>query len=206
MSIKPPTYNPPDNILPIFNPLEFNEITANTGYTSAQLVVLQQNLAANQALINQINNKLGTLGNPIFIGSPTQTIFNTGTTTSIYSVALAPGIYILSWNLTWGQYPAFSTYKWTTANITMNNQPAFPSYNLSIGSTISAGQVGGSMQLQCYLYNTVAWTFAVNINLTCTPTTTTNQWQTGTVGTQYPAVKVANPNLNSLRLVQILSL
>lgn len=207
MSIKPPSYNPPDNILTIFNPLEFNEGTVTTGYTTAQLTVINQQLLANQALINAINNKLGTLGKVAFVGSPTPVTFNTATSTSLYSIALAPGVYIFSWNLTWAQSPSYTTgYKWTSASITMNNQPSFPSYNLTIASQNLSGAVGGSVQLQCYLYNTVAWTFAVNIVLTCNPNTITNKWVTGSIGTQYPLTAIPNPNLNSLRIVQILSL
>ena len=207
MSIKPPTYNPPDNILAIFNPLEFNVSIPSTGYTTDQLTVINQKLIANQALINAINNKLGTLGKVAFVGSPTPVIFYTATTIPIYSIALAPGVYIFSWNLTWAQSPSYTTaYKWSSAYISMNNQPAFPNYNITIAPQNLSGQVGGSVQLQCYLYNTVAWTFAVNMNITCNPNTATNQWVTGTCGTQYPVAGVSNPNLNSLRIVQILSL
>ena len=107
MSSVPPTYYPPNTVIPTFNPTSFSDATVVSGYTTAQSADLIAKILVNQNLINSANNKLSNLGKIITnIAFPTVTAIPSNVLTPVYSVALAPGVYLCNYCILVTQYPA----------------------------------------------------------------------------------------------------
>jgi len=205
-------YNPPSEIIPTFNPEKFQPAIASSGYNSTQIATLNSLITANNTLITSINNSLSTLGSGVIVVSPgaKSTIFKGATNVSVYSKTFTPGIYILSYNIQFGQFPSYTTsYSWTSGTISINNQPPLPAYNQSIVSLGTGGDQSGSAVGACYLYLTASTTVSITLNITAN--STTGQWVLGTLGASPYGLNNLPPSLtgtntNGIRIVKIKTL
>jgi hypothetical protein len=204
-------YNPPNEIIPTFNPEKFQPAIASAGYTNDQITTLNNLITANNTLITSINNSLTTLGSGVIVVSPgaQTTTFKAGSALSVYSKSFTPGIYILSYNIQFGQFPSYTTsYSWTSGTISINNQTG-SQYNQTITSIASGGDQSGSAVGACYLYLTTTTTVSITLNITAN--TTTGQWILGTLGPTPYGVNnlpgsLLSSNTNGIRIVKIKTL
>lgn len=196
-------YNPPNNTLPNFNPAVFEPYVASGGLTEAEITTLNTQIDANNVLIASIQNSLLNLGGTYTIKSLSG-IMSPNTGTTITSVSLAPGTYVLSYNITFSQNPP-STSVWTTAQVNVNTGGTGANANytqtLNTPNSLSTGNAAGAISGACFCVYTTTTT--LNLSLTIlSATSTTNSWQYGSLG-YTPVSPFDNPSLNCFRLVRL---
>jgi hypothetical protein len=197
-------YNPPKNILPIFNPDEFQPATpATSGLTATELSTLNQKIAANNALIESIQNSLLNLGGSYTVKSLAGTM-SPNTTTSLTTVIVPAGTYILSYSISFcrNPFPATQVYSWTSATISVNNGiTSFYNQNILPTTNAAGGNDNGTISGSCVcVYNVAA---IIDLKLTINSTyVVSNSWQYGQLGytTTSP---LANPGTNCFRVVRL---
>ena len=211
MSSVPPTYYPPNTVIPTFNPNSFNDATVVSGYTTAQSADLIAKILVNQNLINSVNNKLSNLGKIITnIAFPTVTAIPSNVLTPVYSVALPPGVYLCNYCILVTQYPAYdATYNASQFIVTIPNSQIGSGnpYNILYLPFIGNGNMtDNALNGSCYIYITTAQTITINLKVIpgLTSATGTNQWTTGITTNTYPPYMPTLPL--TLQITQILSL
>jgi hypothetical protein len=198
-------YNPPKNVIPNFNPVEFQPAvsTSSGGISTIEVTELAQKVGANSLLINSIQNSLLNLGGNYTVKSLSG-IMSPNSATSLTTTVVPAGTYILSYNITFckNPFPATEVYSFTTATVQVNNGDS-SIYNQNIQPT--AARLGGNdnatISGACVcVYSTAA---IIDLKLTINSTyLVSNSWQYGNLGFVVTS-PLASPAVNCYRLVRL---